>query len=78
MTTTLNKRFIFNLIRRPPAPGDEADLFYTQCSLMPLSLSEKPRFGSGHETILNAANIDVCLLFYGVLQYTMYNNYICS
>jgi len=44
MTTTLNKRFIFNLIRKPPAPGYEADLLYTQCSLMPGFLSEKPRF----------------------------------
>ena len=44
MTTNLNKRFIFNLIHRLPAPGYEADLLYTQCSLMPGSLSEKPRF----------------------------------
>ena len=38
MTTNLNK------IRRPLAPGYEADLFYIQCSLMPGFLSEKPRF----------------------------------
>ena len=31
MTTILNKRFIFSLIRRSPAPWDVADLFYTQC-----------------------------------------------
>ena len=44
MTTTPNKRFIFNLIRRPLAPGYEAGILYTQCSLMLRSLSEKPRF----------------------------------
>ena len=47
-------RFIFSLIRRPLAPGDEADLLYTQCSLMPRFLSEKPMKGSGP----HAANID--------------------
>ena len=44
MTTNLNKRFIFSLIRRPLAPGYEADLLYTQCSLMPGSLSKTAVF----------------------------------
>ena len=34
MTTNLNKRIICSLIRRPLAPGDEADLLDTQCSLI--------------------------------------------
>ena len=56
MTTNLNKRFIFSLICKPLAPGYEADLL--SCPDPFQKNRGFPKKGSGHETILNAANID--------------------